>query len=289
MEKHIKALGYIFVVLGLLGIIVVSENILGVGSGSRHYSDPSGLTQLIEGAGSLLMAAIMLLIEIIIIVLAIPLLIAGYGLIKMRRWSRIFGIIISIITLFGGIGIYGLWVLTRKESKDIFKRKSIKKDLIQNPDKEMTADEKELLKQLPDKGEVDSLNKYEVIDMKMHKHYKILGSLFIVSGIIGLLSYVLYPIVTKFGIGVEFYIFFSDTGLLKVYQYAMFHIITIFLFPLASLIAGFGLKKFKTWSRIFGIIISVISLIGFPLGTAIGIYGLWVLTRKGPKVIQSSS
>jgi uncharacterized membrane protein (DUF2068 family) len=246
-----------------LGIIVVSENILGVGSGSRHYSDPSGLTQLIEGAVSLLMAAIMLLIEIIIIVLAIPLLIAGYGLIKMRRWSRIFGIIISIITLFGGIGIYGLWVLTRKESKDIFKRKSIKKDLIQNPDKEMTADEKELLKQLPDKGEVDSLNKYEVIDMKMHKHYKILGSLFIVS--------------------------VSDTGLLKVYQYAMFHIITIFLFPLASLIAGFGLKKFKTWSRIFGIIISVISLIGFPLGTAIGIYGLWVLTRKGPKVIQSSS
>jgi hypothetical protein len=116
------------------------------------------------------------------------------------------------------------------------------------------------------------LNNNEVIDLKMHKHYKILGYLFIVSGLIGLLDY-LY---LWFGSGYGF-------EFIDISGYIPLAIIT------SKLIAGFGLIKLKTWSRIFGIIISVISLIGFPIGTAIGIYGLWVLTRKKSKVIQSSS
>lgn len=52
------------------------------------------------------------------------------------------------------------------------------------------------------------------------------------------------------------------------------------IFSLPSLLAGFGLLTFKPWSRVVGIVLSAISLINIPIGTAIGIYGLWVLLNK---------
>jgi hypothetical protein len=55
--------------------------------------------------------------------------------------------------------------------------------------------------------------------------------------------------------------------------------IAIFLVALAvpSIIGGWGLLKYKSWSRILMIIISGLNLLHIPLGTALGVYGLWVL------------
>src|SRR5262245_54097837 len=46
-----------------------------------------------------------------------------------------------------------------------------------------------------------------------------------------------------------------------------------------AVIAGVGLLKFRSWSRILTIIVSIIHLFSLPLGTALGIYGLWVLFK----------
>ncbi|MCP4703418.1 MAG: hypothetical protein GY865_02310 [candidate division Zixibacteria bacterium] len=46
---------------------------------------------------------------------------------------------------------------------------------------------------------------------------------------------------------------------------------------LPSIIGGIFLLKFKEWSRILVIIVSFIDLIIFPIGTAVGVYSLWVL------------
>lgn len=56
-------------------------------------------------------------------------------------------------------------------------------------------------------------------------------------------------------------------------------IFCIFLLVLAfpGVITGIGLLKFRPWARVVGIILSALELINFPFGTAIGIYGLWVL------------
>ncbi len=43
---------------------------------------------------------------------------------------------------------------------------------------------------------------------------------------------------------------------------------------------GIGLLLFKPWARILGIVFCALSLIEFPFGTVIGIYGLWVLFNK---------
>jgi len=52
------------------------------------------------------------------------------------------------------------------------------------------------------------------------------------------------------------------------------------VFAIPSLITGYGLLHYKPWARIVGIILSAISLINIPIGTAIGVYGLWVLLNK---------
>jgi hypothetical protein len=51
---------------------------------------------------------------------------------------------------------------------------------------------------------------------------------------------------------------------------------TIFAAGLA-LVAGYGLLNRRPWGRIVAIIAAVLALIKFPLGTALGIYTLWVL------------
>jgi hypothetical protein len=56
-------------------------------------------------------------------------------------------------------------------------------------------------------------------------------------------------------------------------------VLLLFL-SLPGLITGWGLLKLRPWARILGIVLAVISLVNFPIGTAIGVYGLWVLLTK---------
>lgn len=51
----------------------------------------------------------------------------------------------------------------------------------------------------------------------------------------------------------------------------------ILLFAGIHLMAGYKLFKEKPGARTWGIISSIISLPGMPLGTALGVYGLWFL------------
>jgi len=52
------------------------------------------------------------------------------------------------------------------------------------------------------------------------------------------------------------------------------------LTSIPSIVGGIFLLKHKEWSRILVIVVSFIDLINFPIGTALGIYSLWVLLNK---------
>ena len=47
-----------------------------------------------------------------------------------------------------------------------------------------------------------------------------------------------------------------------------------------GLAAGYGLLKHKPWARILAIVVGVLGLVNFPVGTAIGLYTFWVLTQE---------
>jgi hypothetical protein len=45
----------------------------------------------------------------------------------------------------------------------------------------------------------------------------------------------------------------------------------------AGFIAGWGLLQRENWARIFALVMGFIALLNVPLGTALGVYTLWVL------------
>lgn len=60
---------------------------------------------------------------------------------------------------------------------------------------------------------------------------------------------------------------------------ALFGFITIIygVLSVPSLIAGYGMLKRRSWSRVAGIVASVLSALSFPFGTALCVYTLWFL------------
>ena len=49
---------------------------------------------------------------------------------------------------------------------------------------------------------------------------------------------------------------------------------------LPGIIAGIGLLSFRPWARILMIVVCALELIQVPLGTVVGIYGLWALLEN---------
>jgi len=54
---------------------------------------------------------------------------------------------------------------------------------------------------------------------------------------------------------------------------------------IAYALAGYGLLKYKAWARILTIILSILNLIRFPIGTALGIYTLVIMFNEEAKVL----
>lgn len=123
MQTHVKVLGVLFTVLSAMGVIAALFLALAVTAASGIVgtaADPDAARvalPIIGIAGSALVT--------FLVVLAIPGLIVGIGLLKLKPWSRILGIVWSAVHLiyfpFGtALGIYGLWVLLSKETERLF-------------------------------------------------------------------------------------------------------------------------------------------------------------------------
>ncbi len=47
-----------------------------------------------------------------------------------------------------------------------------------------------------------------------------------------------------------------------------------------GMIAGIGLLARQSWARILAIVVAILGLLNFPLGTLIGLYTIWVLLQQ---------
>ena len=114
----------------------------------------------------------------------------------------------------------------------------------------------------------------------MQQHVKILAILHIICGGLGVLAGLLA--MAFFGglagfVGIaeqnsDNYIAGGVLGLIGLVV-----MIVVLVISLPELIAGIGLLSYQGWARILTIVLSAIELPGFPIHTALGIYGLWVL------------
>ncbi len=120
----------------------------------------------------------------------------------------------------------------------------------------------------------------------MAQHVRILGGLFLAFGILGGLAALF--ILALFGgvaglIGVHAPEQDAEIAVPIVLAVGTFIVGLIAVLSVPEIICGAGLLGFRPWARILGIVLSGFSLLKFPIGTALGIYGLWVLTAEGTR------
>lgn len=109
----------------------------------------------------------------------------------------------------------------------------------------------------------------------MEKHIKLVAILYFVLCFMGLFAAAaIYFILNLAG---QISGDYDASCILGIVSKAVAAIILISLLP--TLIGAWGLLKHKEWARILVLVISVINLVNFPLGTALGSYAIWTLVQ----------
>ena len=113
----------------------------------------------------------------------------------------------------------------------------------------------------------------------MHQQINIISYLYIGVGILTLLGAIITTIaIAGGGLLSEDETAIAVTSTVGFIIGGFIAIIGIF-----SLIAGVGLLKRRSWARTLTIIVSVVNLLNFPIGTALGGYALYVLLQDESK------
>ncbi len=113
-------------------------------------------------------------------------------------------------------------------------------------------------------------------EREMQQHVTILAWLLIVANAI------------LFAVGLCGLLFFVGIGVVSADRTAMgvlgvIGVVAVLFFAVMALpgiLAGYGLLQRQKWGQILGIIVGFLNLVNFPVGTAIGIYALFVLLQQ---------
>jgi hypothetical protein len=122
MDTHVKVLGALQIAMGslcLFGALVLALVFAG-GFGAASLSDDPDAAIALPFIGITGAALVMFLL-----VLSLPGIVTGIGLLRLRPWARIAGIVLSILGLMAMpigtiVGVYGLWVLFSKDTERLF-------------------------------------------------------------------------------------------------------------------------------------------------------------------------
>jgi hypothetical protein len=128
MRDHLRVLGILNIVWSSISIAIGLIVLLVFGGLAGFFAATGFGSGDIGNSGGLVVAPFMAVIGVVIVlmicIVSLPALIAGIGLVKFRPWSRVLGIIISVLHLFSvpvgtALGIYGLWVLFQPEARQV--------------------------------------------------------------------------------------------------------------------------------------------------------------------------
>jgi hypothetical protein len=131
MQTHVKVLAILHIVFGALGVLI------GLGI-FAVFGGVAGLVQMDHDPDAAMvvpmLGAIGGFVLIVLLVLSVPGIIAGVGLLSYQPWARILTIVLSILDLmsipFGtALGIYGLWVLFTTEGARLFDQRGVPSSL----------------------------------------------------------------------------------------------------------------------------------------------------------------
>ena len=116
LDLHVPVVGWVLLIghaLFLLIGVFVFVLLTGIGAASR---DPQAVAVL---------GVVGISVAILLCGLALPGVVAGYGLLRRRPWARVLALVVSILGLFNVpvgtlIGAYAIWVLVQQAAGDYF-------------------------------------------------------------------------------------------------------------------------------------------------------------------------
>lgn len=115
----------------------------------------------------------------------------------------------------------------------------------------------------------------------MKQHISFVGALHVGFGILGLIGALAIYIIFNFANG----ILEGDPMAEQIVGFVGGTIsLLIMFFACLGIIGGIGLFSYKPWARILVMIVSAINCLNIPIGTAKGVYSIWVLMQ--PESIQ---
>lgn len=122
MATHVKVLGWLFIVFGAFYILLAFASSMILGLLATIVGSQGGDDALI---GASVLGFTGAAAFVFWLCVGIPGLICGYGLLTLRPWARILGIVLSAVRLINipigtAVGAYGLWVLFQKETESLF-------------------------------------------------------------------------------------------------------------------------------------------------------------------------
>ena len=122
MAVHVKVIAILYLVFGAFGLLGALFSGLIFGA-LASFVGVSGEPGAPGGAAALGLFATIL--TILFVVLSLPAVLCGIGLLKFRPWARILGIVLAVIALLkvpiGTIfGVYALVILLRRETEALF-------------------------------------------------------------------------------------------------------------------------------------------------------------------------
>jgi zinc transporter ZupT len=115
----------------------------------------------------------------------------------------------------------------------------------------------------------------EMMQHDMQQHITVLGWLYIVSNALFLIvGGFVFLLLTGIGFGS------GDAEAVRILPFVGISVgLLLAALALPGLAAGYGLLTHKHWARVLAIVVGVLSLLVFPLGTIIGFYTFVVLMQ----------
>jgi hypothetical protein len=122
-------------------------------------------------------------------------------------------------------------------------------------------------------------------------HKKILGILYIISSSLTLVALLLLNALLSLVFSFAFNEIDPDEQ--KVVDFVMAIVsylpaVLILFFVLPTLIAGIGLLAKQSWAMILSLIVGCLKLFSFPIGTAMGVYAIWIFAEDQKLSRQAS-
>ena len=114
----------------------------------------------------------------------------------------------------------------------------------------------------------------------MQKHVTVVGILFVAMGVLGIASAAIVVAVTVSPGLLAYAVEGTAEALVILTTLGCTVGGCVALLSVPEIIAGVGLLQGRNWARYLALFLSVLNLVAVPLGTAVGIYSLWVLLQN---------